>query len=61
MFLKNVFNIAVKLNNHIIWKKHKINFLFRKNDAEMTGFAAPSEWKNIFFEKKKILPAHLQI
>ena len=34
MFLKNVFNIALKLNNHIIWKKHKINFLFRKNDAE---------------------------
>ena len=37
-FLKHVFNIALKLFNHT-WTKYKINFLYKKNEAQISGFA----------------------
>ena len=53
-FLKHVFNIILKLNNHP-WKSIKL-FLEEKNDAQISGFAvvkkAPSPWKKNFLKKK---------
>ena len=55
-FLKHIFNIVLKLNNHT-WKKYKIIFLWKKNEAQVSGFAvvkkAPSPWKKIFTKKEK--------
>ena len=57
-FLKHVFNIILKLNNHP-WKKVQKYFFVEKIEAQISGFAvvkkAPSPWKI----KKKILPAYL--
>ena len=59
-YLKHVFNIVLKLNNHI-WKKLQNYFFVEKNEAQTSGFVvakkAPSLWKKIFW--KKNLPAYL--
>ena len=57
--MKHVFNIVLKLNNHI-WKKLQNYFFVEKNEAQTSGFVAAKlqVFQKNFFEKK-ILPAYL--
>ena len=54
-YLKHVFNIVLKLNNHI-WKKLQNYFFVEKNEAQTSGLIvakkAPSLWKKKFLKKK---------
>ena len=59
-FLKHVFNIALKLNNHT-WKKSKTNFLRKKmrpNQWFCSREKSSKSLKKMFFWKK-ILPTYL--
>ena len=58
-----MFNIVLKLNNHV-WKKLQNYFFMEKNEVQTSGFVVakklPSLKKKIFWKKKKkILPAYL--
>ena len=62
-YLKHVFNIVLKLNNHI-WKKLQNYFFVEKNEAQTSGFVvaekAPSLWKKLKKKKKKNRPGYLR-
>ena len=52
--MKHIFNIVLKLNNHI-WKKLQNDFFVEKNEAQTSGFVvakkAPSLWKKLFWKE----------